>query len=156
MKTIALHTEAWECTDKDLSLPEVKIADLAREVALKAYAPYSGFKVGAAVWLANDEFITGNNQENAAYPSGMCAERVALFYANARFPFVPVKAIAVAAFHQGKFCNFVSPCGGCRQVLAEVEKRFKTPVKVLLCGNENIIMLKSAGDLLPLRFDSLD
>lgn len=121
----------------------------------KAYAPYSGFKVGSAVLLANGEVITGNNQENAAFPSGMCAERVALFYANARYPDTPVRAIAVAAYCKNEYTDFISPCGACRQVMAEVEKRYGHSVRVLLYGKEYVLVLDRATELLPFCFDSL-
>lgn len=130
----------------------------AREAAKNAYAPYSGFYVGAAVLLENGEIITGNNQENAAYPSGLCAERVALFYANANFPKVPVQLIAVTALDKkGKIHNSVRPCGSCRQVMLESEVKFGKPIKIILDGEKKITMLEGVESLLPLSFkpDSL-
>lgn len=122
----------------------------------KAYAPYSRFQVGAAVLLGNGEVVSGANQENAAYPSGLCAERVALFYAGAKYPDVPVQAIAIAAVSQGKIVEGVSPCGGCRQVMLETETRAGAPVKIFLCGSEKMRLIDSAASLLPIGFDGSD
>jgi len=109
-------------------LPEYaqKLILLAREAAKRAYAPYSGFRVGASVLLENGEFITGNNQENAAYPSGLCAERTALFYASSKFPKIAVRALAVSTISDETLPGeFAKPCGSCRQVMAEYEDRPK-------------------------------
>ena len=122
-----------------------------------AYAPYSKFKVGAAVLLKNGEIITGTNQENAAYPSGLCAERTALFYANSKYPDVPVVAIAVTAKNNGNFTEQpVGPCGSCRQVILETETRFKTPIKIIMVGSEKISIIENAKSLLPLSFSGDD
>lgn len=121
-----------------------------------AYAPYSRFNVGAAVLLANGEIVSASNQENAAYPSGLCAERVALFYAGAHYPDVAVKAIAVAAVTNGKMVKLPSPCGACRQVLLETQTRAKAPVQVLLCGPDSLTLVDDAASLLPLGFDGSD
>lgn len=124
----------------------------AREATGNAYAPYSGFFVGAAVLLGNGEVITGNNQENAAYPSGLCAERVALFYASANYPDEAVVAIAISASDKsGKIRGEVSPCGSCRQVLLETESRFEKPVKVILDG-QKIKIVEGIENFLPLGF----
>lgn len=128
----------------------------AIEATSKAYAPYSRFHVGAAALLANGEIVTGSNQENAAYPSGLCAERVALFYAGAKYPDVPVKAIAIAATTEGKIVEGISPCGGCRQVMLETETRASGPLKIFLCGAEKMRMLESVSSLLPIGFDGSD
>lgn len=126
----------------------------AKEQVNKAYAPYSGFQVGAAVELENGEIFTGNNQENAAYPSGLCAERVAMFYANANYPNVAVKTLAIAAFTNGKFLpNPVTPCGSCRQVLLETESRFGKDIPVLLYGTEEVYLIENVKQLLPLCFE---
>ncbi len=131
------------------------LAILAIDAKETAYAPYSNFKVGAAVLLQNGAIITGNNQENAAYPSGLCAERVAMFYANAQYPNTPVVAIAVCGANSGGILpNPVSPCGSCRQVLIETEQRFKSPIKVLLIGANKINLIQNSTFLLPLSFSS--
>lgn len=137
----------------ELPAGERALVEAAREAALQAYAPYSEFRVGAAALLENGVTVTGNNQENAAYPSGMCAERVALFYAGAQYPDVPVKALAVAAWQNRAFAERISPCGGCRQVLLEVEKRYGKPVHVLLAGKHDVVVIRRAADLLPFGFD---
>ena len=106
--------------------------------------------------LENGEIVTGTNQENAAYPSGLCAERVALFYAGSRYPGTPVKAIAIAAETEGRQVELVTPCGACRQVLLETQKRSGRPVHVLLCGPERVYVIEDASMLLPLSFDGSD
>ena len=126
----------------------------AKAIMKTAYAPYSQFKVGAALLLADGEIITGSNQENIAYPSGLCAERVALFYAGANFPDVPVDTLCIVA--KGELVpkdTILSPCGGCRQVMAETQVRQKSPYRVILVSqNEVTIIFNSATDLLPLAF----
>ena len=106
-------------------LPEQykQLVDEAKRVTGDAYAPYSKFHVGAAVLLENGEIVSGTNQENAAYPSGLCAERVTMFYANSRYPNVAPKALAIATFADGDFLEEpITPCGACRQVLLETAK----------------------------------
>lgn len=104
----------------------------------KAYAPYSNFHVGAAVLLTSGKVVQGNNQENIAYPSGLCAERVALFHASATYPNDSVKTIAIVA--KGdliKADDCLSPCGSCRQVIAESEMRQKSPIRIILVSESN-------------------
>lgn len=130
----------------------------AKDQIVLAYAPYSNFQVGAAILLQNGAVFAGSNQENAAYPSGLCAERVALLYANAQFPNEPVKAIAVAAHTQGAFlAQPISPCGACRQVMLESENRFERNIEVYLYGTDYVYHLQNVHQLLPLCFskDSL-
>lgn len=142
---------------RDLSaLPEVEIQliEKARSLASKAYSPYSKFSVGAALLLENDEIIGGNNQENVSFPVGACAEQVTLNYANANWPEVAVKAIAVSAIRpSGHQAGTVRPCGLCRQVLVEVENRFSSPIKVIMDGQAGIEVVEQANFLLPLSFD---
>jgi len=126
----------------------------AKEQVSKAYAPYSEFHVGAAVELENGEIFAGSNQENSAYPSGLCAERVAIFYANAQCPNIPVKTIAIAAFTKGRYLEEpITPCGSCRQVLLETEMRFKTDINILLYGTNHVIQIENVKQLLPLCFE---
>lgn len=126
----------------------------AKEATQSAYAPYSTYHVGAAVLLSNGETVCGSNQENAAYPSGLCAERTALFYANASQPEQAIEAIAIIAYHNGHFVKDVcTPCGSCRQVLAEVESRYKTPIRIIMCSRDMVYEVSSIKDLLPLSFD---
>jgi len=137
----------------ELSQEQQKLVQSAMEAARTAYAPYSGYQVGAAVLLGNGETVAGSNQENAAYPSGLCAERVAIFYAGARYPEVPVRSIAIAAIREGSFQEDpVAPCGGCRQVLYEKETQGKAPMEVILYGSRKIQVIKQVADLLPLPF----
>jgi cytidine deaminase len=129
---------------------------MAKKAVNRAYAPYSHFQVGAAVLLANGEIVVGSNQENVAYPSGLCAERTALFYANSQFPDTPVEAIAVAAYTNGDYTDDpVPPCGSCRQVILETQNRYAHPVKILLCGKNEIYCVPSIAELLPLSFQHL-
>lgn len=152
MKNIKLEIHLQEQCWEDLANEERQLAEQAFEAACRAYAPYSRFQVGAAALLANGEIVAGSNQENAAYPSGLCAERVALFYAGSRYPDVAVRALAIVAMAGGEMQSNISPCGGCRQVLLETEQRYGSPLRVLLCGKEKIIAFFSAADLLPLCF----
>ena len=131
----------------------VSLVHSAVEAAGDAYAPYSGFRVGAAVLLENGEVIPGNNQENAAYPSGLCAERVALFFAGSRYPGVAVTAIAITALRDGSVQEEpVTPCGACRQVLYETELTGGKPIDVILHGKRRTLLIQGAADLLPLPF----
>ncbi len=130
----------------------------ARKSSENAYAPYSNFKVGAAVLLANGEIIDASNQENADFTDGLCAERVALFYAHAKYPDVAVLAIAVSAQNKDGLLNEpAKPCGSCRQVMVETEVRFKQQVRIILDGADKILIFDNAEMLLPFAFkpDSL-
>lgn len=136
-------------------LPEAKrvLVKHAIDAARGAYAPYSNYQVGAALRLENGHIITGNNQENAAYPSGMCAERVALFYAGAQFPDQAVTSMAIVAFSEGTLQEEpVTPCGGCRQVMLEKELQGNSPMEIILYGSEKIQVISRVQDLLPLPF----
>jgi cytidine deaminase len=138
-----------ELPDKDQLLIE-----RAQQSAQNAYAPYSKFHVGAAVLLENGEIITGNNQENAAYPSGLCAERVAVFYAMATYPDTAMEAIAITAISDDSLLKIPPfPCGACRQVLAEYEYRQKKPVRyVLHAPAGKTIVMEGIDNLLPFPF----
>lgn len=128
----------------------------AHEAANRSYSPYSHFRVGAAVQLANGEVIEGSNQENGAYPSGTCAERVALFYASSRYPGVAVRAIAITARSDHfEFDQPVTPCGACRQVMIETENRQQEPIRVIMQGEAGkVFIIHTITSLLPLQFDS--
>jgi cytidine deaminase len=155
MKDLNISTKISVCIYEELNQSEKNLIDKAKEAALRAYAPYSCFHVGASVLLADNEIITGNNQENAAYPSGLCAERTALFYANSRFPDEAVVAIAIAAYTNGDFTDEpITPCGACRQVILETQNRYKHPVRILLYGKKMIYLIEKISDLLPLSFDA--
>jgi cytidine deaminase len=152
------HTLSFAYTEvsgpNNLSDQDKDLLQLAWEACDSAYAPYSNFHVGASVRLANDLVFKGNNQENAAYPSGICAERVAVFSASALHPGVPIRSIAVVA--RTEVFNLsvpVTPCGACRQVIAEYEMLSGQPIRILLQGNsEKIWIIDGIANLLPLMF----
>lgn len=138
----------------EYSKEEKKLIEKAQDAALHAYAPYSNFYVGAAVLLANGKIITGNNQENAAYPAGLCAEKTAMAYANAQYPEVPVEVIAIAAYQNNELTRDIcSPCGVCRQFLLEVENKFEHHIRVIMCSKSYIYEVESVKQLLPLSFE---
>jgi cytidine deaminase len=139
---------------KDLTLKDAELLVAAKKMVKTAYAPYSEFHVGAAVLLENGEIIAGNNQENAAYPSGLCAERVALFYAGSQYPTIAIKTIAISVKSKNVIISEpLSPCGGCRQVIAEYENKFKKPIRIIMSGEKGqIYIAKSIESLLPLMF----
>ena len=128
----------------------------AKEAFITAYAPYSGFLVGASILLDNGEIVNGSNQENVAYPSGLCAERVAMFYAGAKFPDAKIKAIAVSVISKTfKVTDVNSPCGACRQVMAEYEDKQAQPIKVILHSpTDDVLIANTVQDLLPFMFKS--
>jgi cytidine deaminase len=141
------------CALEELPQMEKILIEKAKSASLNAYAPYSNFLVGAALLLENGVIITGNNQENAAYPSGICAERTAVFYANANYPNMAVTTLAIAAQNANGFLKDpIAPCGSCRQVLLETEQRYGKNLRVLLYGDSEVAILESVKDLLPLSF----
>lgn len=154
MKDFKIVTTVKVFKDQDLPEEYKAVVDAAKEATMRSYAPYSKFRVGAAILLANGEIISGSNQENVAYPSGTCAERTACFYAHAAYPDQKFKAIAIAARDtDGEFCQKpISPCGACRQALLEYETIAGESVKVLLAGKDEIYMIDSISSLLPLAF----
>ena len=141
---------------QDLTAQEQSLISKAIDAAKTAYAPYSRFNVGASVLLENGKIISGNNQENVAYPSGLCAERVALFAASANYPGVPVKAIAISAISDHvSIGELLSPCGACRQVMVEYEHRYQKNITLFLKGDtEKVYVVDSIGDILPFSFNS--
>lgn len=149
--TTFIKSEFNDLIDSDKNLIRI-----AKNSLKSAYAPYSGFLVGASVLLENGEVIAGNNQENVAYPSGLCAERVAIFYASSEFPSAKIKAIAVTAISKKfEIKDVISPCGACRQVISEYEEKQNENIRVLLHqANDTVIILNSISDLLPLMFIS--
>nr|WP_320118489.1 cytidine deaminase [uncultured Marinifilum sp.] len=155
MKKQQIITTVYEYDSiEELSQEDQLLVNNAKEAAHRSYAPYSKFNVGAALQLENGEIVQGNNQENSAYPSGLCAERVAIFYANAQYPDIPVKAIAITARSNGSFSERpIPPCGSCRQVLLETEDRYKQPIKVILYGENRIRIVENIKQLMPLYFD---
>lgn len=155
MKDLTITSIIKVYTFDELNKAEQDLMTSAMEATTRSYAPYSKFSVGAAALLANGIVVTGTNQENAAYPSGLCAERTTLFYANSQYPDQPVLTLAIAARTEKDFIDLpIPPCGACRQVILETEKRYKQPIRILLYGKKEIYEVKSIGDLLPLSFDA--
>lgn len=140
----------------ELTPEQRMLVDRAREATFRSYAPYSEFNVGAAVLLSDGEIVEGSNQENAAFPSGLCAERTACFYAHSRFPDARFVAIAIAARDKdGEFvAQPIPPCGACRQALLEYEALSGRPVQVLLAGRDKVLIVESVSALLPLSFSN--
>jgi cytidine deaminase len=137
----------------ELDFSDRDLLSSALQAASGAYAPYSHFQVGAAVRLSNGTVVTGNNQENAAYPSGLCAERTALFFAQSQYPNLAVVAIAITAISNGaQTSDPVYPCGACRQVMLEAQKRGGEPLRIVMGGSQKIYIVKRIEDLLPLAF----
>jgi len=139
-------------TEEELNKDDRKLLSEAKKAMAKAYAPYSNFHVGAALSLENGKTVTGNNQENAAYPSGLCAERVAIFYAGAEYPGIKFKTIAIICKTSDN--EPAAPCGACRQAIAEYESRQEQPIRILMAAqNGKIIISNGIARLLPLMFN---
>ena len=154
MKEVELKSVIHECQLDELGAEERHLIELAIEATGRSYAPYSHFHVGAAVRLENGVEIIGCNQENAAYPSGLCAERTALFAAGAQYPDTPVEILAIAAKGtDGELTEEpTGPCGSCRQVIIESETRAKHPIRILLYGKRCIYIIDGIRTLMPLTF----
>lgn len=162
MKEKEIKITVIETTLDELQPEDRRLVDEAREATRSSLATYSGFHVGAAILMANGEIVTGANQENAAYPSGTCAERTACFYASARYPGVAMRKIAIAAWtrnHAPEEADWeecfqalpISPCGACRQALLEYE-HLHGQIEVILYGRDRVYILPSVASLLPLSF----
>ena len=138
---------------EEISADDRHLIEQAREATNLSYSPYSRFAVGAAVLLSNGQIVKGANQENAAFPSGLCAERTAIFAAQAQYPKLAVEALAIAAKNSdGILSQPVTPCGSCRQVVLQIEERYHHPVEILLYGSQRIFRFHSIRDLLPFCF----
>ena len=157
MKKINLSTEIEELLPEELSTMEKLLIDRAKDVSKRAYAPYSGFHVGAALLLENGEILQSSNQENVSFPTGVCAERLLLGYAGANHPDSPPTMLAIVAQRAGEeIWAGVSPCGVCRQTINEVENRYKKPITVLILGPDGMIRrVQGISHLLPYKFDEL-
>jgi len=157
MKQIKITSSATVYSNLgELSTEDQMLMNRAIEARGNAYAPYSKFHVGAALLLHNGEIVLGNNQENAAYPSGMCAERVAIWQAGSLFPGVKIKKLAISASSTiTKVDKPIGPCGACRQTLSEYEINQKEPFPVIFMGEVGeIVKTPSLLSLLPFSFDS--
>lgn len=153
MKNYEIVTHVCVYDYDELPLDERELVDKAREMTQKSYAPYSRFYVGAALRLANGTMVPGCNQENAASPVTICAERSAIFAAGAQWPDVPVMKIAIAARNDnGPMSEAIPPCGSCRQVLLETEERFNQPIRILMASASGVHVVESVRALLPLQF----
>ena len=155
MKELSLSITYRLYLPNELSAADAELVEAARQATYRSYAPYSHFSVGAAVRLSDGTLLSGSNQENAAYPSGLCAERTTLFYANSRYPELAVSTLTIAARGtDGAFlAQPISPCGACRQVMLEVQNRHHQPLRILLYGTEGIYEINRVEDLLPFSFD---
>jgi len=151
-----ITTTFYQTDFSSLNSEEKDLVNRAKNSLEAAYAPYSGFLVGATVLLENGEIISGNNQENVAYPSGLCAERVAIFYAGANFPNVKIKTIAITAVSKKfEIKDIISPCGACRQAIAEYEVKQENDIRILLHHpDDSILIVNAVSDLLPFMFKS--
>lgn len=162
MKEFRITTLVRECSTDELSKEDRELVEAAKEATRTSYAVYSKFHVGAAIRMADGTIVKGSNQENAAYPSGLCAERTAAFYASASHPGMAMKKIAIAAWTKSNRpenlewedyfqSNPISPCGACRQALLEYETAYG-PIEVILYGREKTYILPSISSLLPFSF----
>lgn len=158
MKEITITTRIEQLSMDELSPEYVRLVEKARAATYRSYSPYSHFRVGAAILLDNGEIVSGSNQENAAYPSGLCAERTACFFAHAAYPESRMEAIAIAARGvDGEYLdNPISPCGGCRQALVEYENLDGKSMKVILVGANKVYLVPSVKDLLPFAFTEIE
>ena len=152
---ITAHLEVYDSCD-ELPSDIQELMDKASDARDCAYAPYSKFKVGAAVLLDNNEIVTGSNQENASYPSGLCAERTAIFYAGSKYPDAKFVRIALTAKSMNhRVVTPIPPCGSCRQAIAEYEVKQDSPIEIYFMGETGkVVKSNSLKDLLPLVFDN--
>lgn len=162
MQEYSIHIPVKSYTYAELPEDARILVDAAKEATRRSLAPYSHFHVGAAILMADGSIVTGSNQENAAYPSGLCAERTAAFYASSAHPGVAMKKIAIAAWtrlhlpegldHEAYFqAKPISPCGACRQALLEYEALYG-PIEVIMYGSEKTYILPSIASILPFTF----
>ena len=153
MENVKIEINMQFCQMDELSLADQKLVKAAIGATANSYARYSNFNVGAAIRLSDGSIVIGANQENAAFPSGLCAERSAIFAAQSHPPEFSITTLAIAAKNaSGLMPNPVTPCGGCRQVILEIEDRYQSPVRILLYGTRGIYCIQSVKDLMPLSF----
>lgn len=153
MKEKEIKITIRSCDVSELTEDELRLIEEAKKATAHAFSPYSHFSVGAALLLENGKTVIGANQENAAFPSGTCAERSAIFAAQSQFPDSPVRIIAIAAQNSNGFLpEPVTPCGACRQVILGIEDRYGKEIRILLYGTKMTYVIERASDLLPLSF----
>ena len=157
MKEISINSNftVFDSTE-DLPSDVVSLVQSAKNIRKTAYSKYSKFSVGVSVLMDNGEVVTGSNQENAAYPSGLCAERTALFYANSMYPDSNIVCLVIVAGSITKINKTpIAPCGGCRQVISEFENKQNSPIGTYFMGEKGkIVFSNSIDNLLPFKFDS--
>ena len=153
MKNLKIEIKFRCCQLEELLPDEIELVEQAKRATNHSYAKYSHFHVGAAIRLEDGRIVQGANQENAAYPSGLCAERTAIFAAQAQFPEHPITQIAIAARNQNGFLKEpITPCGACRQVMMEMEDRYGVDLKIYLYGTNGVYVICSVKDMLPFSF----
>ena len=153
MKNLTIKAEITSLKYDELSKEEKLLVDAAKEATYNSYSPYSHFCVGAAIMLENGTVVKGANQENAAFSVTMCAERSAIFNAQSNHPQYAITQIAIAARNSDGFISSpITPCGSCRQVILEMEYRYKREIKLYLYGNDDIYVVNTIKDILPLSF----
>lgn len=154
MKKLELSLKLWQIHRDELDSTRRRLVEEALAAAERAYAPYSAFKVGAAVLLENGEVISASNQENAAYPSGLCAERVALFYAGSQFPGVAIQKLVIVVVSEHKTPHTIfAPCGACRQVISETQNRQEIPMEILFEGpDDHFTLAERIEEIMPFTF----
>ncbi len=156
MKKKTIEIEYQSVQFEELSQENQMLIRKADEIRDKAYAVYSDFYVGAALLLDSGDIVLGNNQENIAFPSSLCAERVAIFYCKANYPNSKIRKLAITAKSIKEAYNeVVTPCGSCRQVISEYERNQNSPIEIILKGQNEVLIFKSINDLLPLSFETL-
>ena len=154
MKEFTIGTHIRSYAWSELAESDRQLLEAAKRNTGRSYSPYSHFCVGAAARLADGTIVNGCNQENAVYPAGLCAERVAVFSSQAQYPNTKILSLAISARNtEGEFVTVpVSPCGSCRQVILEQEMRFNQPIRILLVGQNGVFIFNSIKDLLPFAF----
>ena len=153
MEKLKIYSNIEFCQIGELDNNDRRLVELAMEATDNSYSPYSKFRVGAAVRLSDGKIIKGANQENAAFSVTICEERSAIFAAQANYPEQPITTLAIAARNvNGMMPKPITPCGACRQVILEIEERYRRPVRILLYGTEGVYIVSSVRDLLPLCF----
>ena len=156
MKEIEIKTLVKVYSLEELSPADRELVETAKQATYGSYAPYSKFYVGAAARLSDGTITYGNNQENAAFPSGLCAERTTLFHANAAYPDQYVTALAIAARTNHHFLKQpIPPCGACRQVMAQYQTKSGKPMSIIMVADGKILKFEKVDDLLPMIFNSI-
>ncbi len=153
MKELKIYSDIKCCQVEELSSQDKILVEKAKEATSNSYSPYSHFRVGAAIRLSDGRIVKGANQENAAFSVTICAERSAIFAAQANYPELPIVSIAIAARNDNGYTGKpVSPCGSCRQAMVEIEQKYSQPIHIILYGKEEVYVMDSVRNLMPLSF----